>query len=579
MVILLVIWELGTLEVRAPQESWGPVVEWRLQEETTLAEVLVRLPGAVILRTGSRAGVQAFLYRGMRSIHSPLWWQDFPVLTGPSGVLDFGEIPLSRGTRVRVGMEVGEEFAYPSPPGAIVRVDVRPVERDARVGFGSFRYNEARWSAQGGAWWQVGWVREGGAFGFRSDNGTPYNPEDDFWTHRRNNAFRHWWLQGWRKRQAWYVSEVQEGVPGIYTVPRSRARLRRRMARWAAGGKVRWAFQYLEERFVDPDGTIGLVAGESRHQLVRVAASTGGRDWRLLAWADGWRGQDPLADPIRKARWQVHLGRRWQRAAGNRLWSAYLAAEVATEGFLPGAGASGLREVGERVQWWSVRLTGRFPSLYERYGNNGSFRGNPDLLPEWGAQFEWGRAQEGPRRWMLRGYLNVLRNRIVVFQNTQGQLRARNFDRVWAAGLEGLLEVRGSGWRILAQAALREARIRGKGYMRGKRVPLEPVFSGALFLRWEGRPVLELAVAARAGGFYDTGNVRPLGWQDSLDLALRGRFPRGEWVFRVRNLLNRRRWDLWGYPLPGRSVALELSVGNGAAARKEASGRAPVRVR
>jgi outer membrane receptor protein involved in Fe transport len=215
----------------------------------------------------------------------------------------------------------------------------------------------------------------------------------------------------------------------------------------------------------------------------------------------------------------------------------------------------------------------RFPTFPELFGQNGVQEGNPALRPERGVQWDLGASWAPGRPWRAEAayFESLVEDRILLLQNSQRTVIARNLDRAWVRGVEasGFLRVPlpRAALELSGSTTWQDTRDLGASPVyHGKRLPNLPAleaFLSASLLRgaWKARWDL----AAGTAHFRDRYNAPEKRTPGSTthDLAVERVFGRGIARVRVetRNLLDQRREDIDGFPLPGRSYLVEITVG------------------
>jgi vitamin B12 transporter len=224
----------------------------------------------------------------------------------------------------------------------------------------------------------------------------------------------------------------------------------------------------------------------------------------------------------------------------------------------------------------------RVPTLTELYGVSGAVRGNTALVPETGVSAEAGVRASGPAASVLRGasvdvfaFVRVSSDLVAYERSSLGYVRPYNLDSGRVAGVEILAGYRPRPFarfepRFELSATLLDPRNTSAVRPANDVLPYQP--------RLALTPRFELRARARAGPvdsqkitvsyFYessryaDSAGLVVIPEQGSLDveaevgalgdgLALRGR---------VANLLDQTRFDLIGYPLPGRAAYVSLEA-------------------
>jgi iron complex outermembrane receptor protein len=165
----------------------------------------------------------------------------------------------------------------------------------------------------------------------------------------------------------------------------------------------------------------------------------------------------------------------------------------------------------------------------------------------------------------------LVKDRILLLQNSQRTVIAMNLDRAWVRGVEasGFLRVPlpPAALELSGSTTWQDTRDLGASPVyHGKRLPnlpaAEAFLSAALFRGgWKARWDLAMRTAHFRDRYNAPGKRTP--GSTTHDVALERMLGRG--IARVRlearNLLDQRREDIDGFPLPGRSFLVEVTVG------------------
>ena len=215
----------------------------------------------------------------------------------------------------------------------------------------------------------------------------------------------------------------------------------------------------------------------------------------------------------------------------------------------------------------------RFPTFPELFGQNGMQEGNPALRPERGVQWDLGASWAPDRPWRVEAayFESLVEDRILLLQNSQRTVIAMNLDRAWVRGVEasGFLRITlpRSALELSGSTTWQDTRDLGASPVyHGKRLPNLPAveaFLSASLLRgvWKARWDLATRTAHFRDRYNAPGKRTPGSTTHDLALerTLRGRIARVR--LETRNLLDQRREDIDGFPLPGRSYLVEITVG------------------
>ncbi len=220
----------------------------------------------------------------------------------------------------------------------------------------------------------------------------------------------------------------------------------------------------------------------------------------------------------------------------------------------------------------------RFPTLFELFGTSGEVLPNTELVPETGVTWDAGFVLRVPDRWRRRGELEVCafhstRDSLVTFvQNARGAFVAMNLEQAIAKGIEVNFDAEiPPGLRVEGSFTSQDVRQSGRvPHWNDKWLPyvsprelflrtsidLRRVVPRHVVLRYEYRffdwyfqdraNLPENRVAPRR--LHNLGvRVRTLGGRLTLDLDL-------------QNVFDKRISDVYGYPLPGRTLYLTLEI-------------------
>lgn len=218
----------------------------------------------------------------------------------------------------------------------------------------------------------------------------------------------------------------------------------------------------------------------------------------------------------------------------------------------------------------------RLPSFIEMYGAGGVQVGNPSLVPESGETWDAGATIH--REWgairlyaEVAGFSSRTRNAIQWIQNSQRTSRPENLERTRVRGAEALVRgiIRASGRlpvvEMTATATMQDARDDGPSpSYHDRRLPYIPARQGSVETRIDGRRLSLAHVCDLESSLYRdryNTNEKRRGGRVLQDLE-------GTWhlvprridaVVSVRNLANCRTQDVDGFPLPGRSLFVQMT--------------------
>jgi iron complex outermembrane recepter protein len=250
---------------------------------------------------------------------------------------------------------------------------------------------------------------------------------------------------------------------------------------------------------------------------------------------------------------------------------------VSRDRSLPHGRAGASLDVGHGVVLrgsWGRTL--RLPSFTELFGVGGIQVGNPDLVPERGTAWDAGVNFDGTPAAGVRTSIEATAfgtrssEAIVWIQNSQRTARPQNLERTYVRGTQLLVR---SSWALRPRSmigltfsgTLQDARDDGPSTAyHGKRLPYQPARQASIETRYDTSTLrLTFAVDSESSIERDRYNTiehrrSARTMQDAgVEWKLPGRSLRLGAT--VKNLTNRRAQDVDGFPLPGRSVLLELT--------------------
>jgi iron complex outermembrane receptor protein len=598
------------------------------------ASFLSGLPGLQVRRYGALGAFSTASLRGASPNQVPVYWDGIPLLLASEGILNLSSIPLPPEGRVEVYRSgVPPNLMGMPAVGAVHIVPTSPADADGMRFSATLGSYGTRASSAAGALgmgslalrWNLGTLESRGDFPYLDRGGTPENPEDDRILRRGNNAVRQ---SDYGLRLRWSLPRAvltlasqginrEAGIPPPEGLPAGsvsdRYDRRLHVARLESAKPV-WgrldlaleaSLQEIRDRFANPRGEVGLGRADWDHRT--RSASWGGQ--AHLRWLGGerslhvgwqtrrerFRPRDRLHDRtgptqsrattsvLLEDRWHllgdrllVALGYRWIRAtdtfAGSRLPGRPPEPLPPRMHRLSGPQLGLRADLGHGLVLKANRTwTGRLPTFYELFGQNGIQDANPELLPEVGWQADLGLLWSPPG-WLLEVVLlrNETRRRITWIQNSQRTTKAINLGATRTDGLEFSLQMRrppsprGWSWGLRATATLLDARDVGPSPLyRGKRVPY--VSPATLLVGcWVRRGPWELTYEVLHEGatyrdrYNSAAHRTPARTLHDLGLVrwLLGR--RLSVALRIANLTDARTVDMEGYPLPGRTWFLRL---------------------
>ena len=606
------------------------VTELRLDRSSrtlaSLADALVEVAGVRVVQYGGLGSFSTMSLRGAPPGQVTVLLDGVPLSSAAHGVVDLSDLPASAIERIEVYRGVSPfSLGLPTPGGAVNLVTRAGAStRRARITGGSFATGEARatWGAARGAWSLLahgGWQGSEGDFPYFDDNATPFNPDDDSISTRRNNRFdastalvRVGWTPSSRLRGSarFETFHRAQGVPGLGNTPA----LAPRLAFDRVLAVSDWAFEHSDRvpratlrahldrersRFRDTEGQLGLgrqetdehfrgegvssdltspsrwrfsgasVGGALRHEWAAPAPPTSGqpvpptsRRQTRAAWASV-----QLHDP--GERLLVSAGRRWDEQLDHVRFTATGGTPTAldTRRTLDapqlGARARVPFALELRANWTRAP---RAPGFTELFGNQGSVLGNPRLLPEhgesWDAGASWAGVRGAARATIEWAHHASHLEQMIVFQRlSQSSVRAENVARAELAGDDVTARAAWRGFDVAASASWLQAHDTGAGLYRGRRLPQRPQRQGYARLSWR---VASFALSAEVEylgeNWLDRINRNLAPSRSLVSIALGRDIGALRATLEGRNLGDVLAQDVAGFPLPGRSVFASIEA-------------------
>ncbi len=470
----------------------------------TLRDVLLEVPGSRVLSTGAMGQFNAVTLRGTELGQTSVMLDDLPIGGPDVGPVDLSLLPLGAFDAVEVYRGGAPAWLSDGAIGGVLRLVPRRAERSylnptleagafgtyrGQIGFG---VHEGPLALSG----SLGVLASRQDFRFRNENGTLFDPSDDFVDRQRNaEALQtHQFLRariaaGHGAVDLVYLSVGREaGYPGaglrrtLYAEQILSQRIAMAAYRYerGLGGERAIRFQArlghtaLRNRFSDPYGGAGLGVSDSDDRTSvlsgRLAATlTPTRALELTAIGVLRRDHVDLTNhasihDVAPADRRVGLGTLEARANGRlgrtrvevrasyqiqamRLRAEYLGNFGATEQRLDrrllhtgriGAVVSPSEVLAIQA---SVHRGVRAPSVLELFGNRSTVAANPELSPESGLGADLGAVVRASGSSFclvaeLRGFVQTMDDVIVIVPTSQYQARARNEPRAFTAGIE-----------------------------------------------------------------------------------------------------------------------------------------------
>lgn len=243
---------------------------------------------------------------------------------------------------------------------------------------------------------------------------------------------------------------------------------------------------------------------------------------------------------------------------------------------LPGGRGGATLTLGPVESFASIARAVRVPTLSELHGFNPFVRGNPSLVPEeaWtgeiGTRAAFGARNKAPLVWVdLSGFLRHSDNLVVFVRTAQGYVTAQNRAESRTLGGELALGVNPGPFAFTTQVSLLDPR--DTSPERTTRNDVLPFLSAATASLSARVRVLETPESPLSWGLGARGFVQSSRFADAAGLAVipaQGNVDletdvglQGEVLTlraTLRNLFDTPRYDLVGFPLPGRSFFVSL---------------------
>ncbi len=555
-----------------------------------LAELLAGLPGVQVRSAGGLGSYSEAGLRGSNGRQVRVLLDGLPLDTGggeasslslvsplllSSVEVHKGRVPVGIGSGLAGTINLRSRTTLPAPLTAQVRV-------------GSFGERQVHAAAQlaDPVQFAAGTREADNDFTYRNTFGAfdPADPERNRHEHRRNAGTRqHYaWLRyaGPMQLTAHAVDDTQE-LPTRLNAEGTAARLQTQSLALAlssppgADWRTSLSHRHTRERFRDPDSELGLQAQDTRDDTHRSALSVNGTVGRLDAAAriehEDYRSRDALdgGAAIDAERLAAETGLQWQSATP---WQLDASLQL---------GWSRDRHDGDRPAHWriepAVGLSRRFdacriaanlghrerlPTFFERYGDRGLFKGNPELSPERAAYADLGtRCLLANVDMELTAFGQDLHDAISPTYNGQGIGRSVNTERALIYGIEFGAGRSWNGWEWHLGGTWQQTEDRSAvRASRGKQLPgrYQQQLDTRLSYGW---PTLRLQYAFRyeAGQYYDSANLLEAEPLRRHDLAAFGSVGAFGWSLQWLNLRDDNAEQFTGFPTPGRRWLLSLT--------------------
>ncbi|MDR1649792.1 MAG: TonB-dependent receptor [Synergistaceae bacterium] len=510
-------------------------------EMPSLPDMLERVPGLHVVQARGRGAYTVASIRGSTSSQVSVYVDGVLQNLGSEAAVDLSAIPVSEVERVEVYRGYIPARFSEAGLGGVVNIVTRAPEDGERTtltagigSLGAVRTGLAHSRSLGGGRFLAALNHEGSAgdFSYRNDNGTPYNPADDYDAVRKNNErsmtdlLLKWEDERWNARLAWSRDDrdLPASAPGM-DKPDSLRGARLDTGRWDAAlsrrwvvptdsGRVEWGLRAewmkQDKKYDNPDNMLGGL-GE-RHNEYRAERFSGALDasWAPKAWggrhffeaivSGSGETLDAAGDIVTRLGGKSRFSQESWRAA---LQDSIALTESGSLLLTPSLRWDRSGEDSE-TSWavaatyqptsaWTFKATyGRYaraPNLYERYGDGATIRPAEDLRWEtgtqWDAGFVWNNLnraapERGPSLTVSATYFGRKTDDLIEFIMTSPRFGIyENIAKSQAHGVE--LEARADWklWRVsLAATWMRAENETAGNYRNGKRLPNAPQWAG-----------------------------------------------------------------------------------------------------
>lgn len=606
----------------AREPTFTTVVERAAFENqvTTLPEILDRSAGIQVRSLGGIGTFSTISVRGSSSEQIEVYLDDIPLNAAVGGGVNLENLPLANIGRIEISRGSGQ--AGNGLGGTVrIRTRDQADRIEGRMSWGSFdtrnatlfashRRNRIQTLAV------VDYTSSDNDFAFLDDNGTEYNLDDDAVTARQNNEVRIAGLLGKAAldlddHRVLSVSQTlhgkRQGIPGISNNQSTEAGLSSFRATtqatfedrafWTGTTRQTLYFSHLAESFVDTLGEIGV----GRQDNLDRTRSYGHRsNTRLLVGRHLLTVKTDLRretfDPTAHIQLITPLfaARRWTSQVGAALDLGFARDRLTLTGSAdvrhqrnrfvgqnPIASSPQAPAQTSRRNLWGwhtgfrVALTGalslkgnaasseRAPSLFELFGDRGSVVGNTSLASEQGKTFDLGMRLDTERAWAETVIYEQRYEDLIQFgQTSQSVSRPDNVGEARVRGLEF------SGWAapnptlsVAANYTRQHTQNRSPAlHLTGNALPGRPRHKAGVRTDVRvGRLKASYDYAFEGGNFLDQANRRKLDARHIHTVTFRVRVWKSSILgLDARNLTDARVNDVWGYPLPGRSLGISL---------------------
>lgn len=336
--------------------------------------------------------------------------------------------------------------------------------------------------------------------------------------------------------------------------------------------------RYTDERYRDPDSEFGVGGAQETHQQSRATQMSVGRELgpvfdQVRIEHQEFRTRDEIGDTSGPSARRLSIGNgietawgtRWQFDASlNAAWSKD-ESQTQRDDYWQIEPSLGLtRRVGACIATTNVGRRKRLPTFFERYGDRGLFRGNPNLDPERSTYADAG-ARCAMYGWVRHAQLTVfgqdLRDAISPTYTAQGVGRSINTEKAQIAGVEMAIGGGTETWSWDVSGTWQHTEDRSDvRATRGNALPGR--FENQLNARLE-RSLAGLrffyAFRFESGQYYDSAQLLPADTLRRHDVGVRGVVSRLGWSLQWLNVGDDNFEQFNGFPTPGERVRFSLT--------------------
>ncbi len=519
----------------------------------TVADVIAETPGAVVRSAGGMGDRTEVSLRGANADQVQVYLDGMLLNEAVGGAVDLATVPLGQARSIEVWRSGAPARFGGGAAGGVVNIRTRDFNSPGRMlsfgagSFGTFSSQALVHAPIGSSRLLVagGYAASGNDFRFKSDNGTAFNPADDFWTYRKNDAFRSGNVLA-KYRAILGESSILElsehivandkELPGRDIVQNSRSRLATMRSLAQAkltvpglyGGRVETepvlSHIYTREHYRDPDGSVGWGVQDNlyRTHAVRFILPVSGELCRHGtvtvtpgAERESYRPDHKLetGSPLSSERTRIsavadaslkffgdHLSLSGN-ATRERLHSTFEGQPSPFNRVTPKPDFSHLTNLHTGLRWTAARFLSlsanwsdvtRVPGFTELFGDRGTTVSNPDLKPERTFRRDAGVRVSGSRGFgtlTLEGayFSNNNRNLIQWYTNDAGFLFPANVAGSYVRGAEIVWSGRAGRLSFSGNRTFQSSKVTGEvnRIYRGKKLPNRPERYGVM--TWELR--------------------------------------------------------------------------------------------